>query len=83
MGIDMCGWVEIRNRFVQDSHPRRMLDGWDGVILIDHLVDRNLDMFGMLFGVGNFANLPPVVGVRGLPMDISKEASNNYLRWSS
>ena len=66
MGVDMGGWIEYKdsNRNRYTSLPPAALF-WHGIIKTNSLVGRDLDMFGMLFGISNYTNLAPVVGVRG------------------
>jgi len=66
MGVDMCGWVEVKD--VRSFIPAERQE-WHGVVTTNFIVDRDYDMFGLLFGIQNFCNLPPVVGTRGFPVD--------------
>ncbi len=84
MGVDMGGWIEYKdsNRNRYTSLPPAALF-WHGIIKTNSLVGRDLDMFGMLFGISNYTNLAPVVGVRGLPPDISREAKESSKDWAT
>ncbi len=74
MGVDMSGWVEVKDANKYGGVISPAGQRWHGVIQTNYIIGRDLDMFGMLFGIENFTNLPPVAGVRGLPLDISHEA---------
>ena len=65
MGVDIHGWVEVRDRSTER---------WHGIVFIDHLVSRTYDAFGCLFGVRNDAHFRPLAQGRGLPADVSDEA---------
>ena len=71
MGTDAQGWIEFR--------PPWSPEAWNAVIRIGPLVDRHYDMFGLLFGVRNFAQFPPVAAGRGIPGDLSNRARDEYL----
>lgn len=81
MGIDLSGWVEVRQPYQGITPPPP--EKWQGVIKADNVADRSYDMFGCLFGVGNYANFIPVVELRGLPDTISDEAGDDFLRWET
>ena len=78
MGTDISGWVEVAEEWNYLNAPPET--HWDAVVLIDSLVGRSYDMFGLLFGVTNYANLPPVVAGRSLPPDTSDLALEHYCR---
>ncbi len=78
MGKNIRGWVEVRSQHAGIIPPYRVT--WYGIIAIGNLLDRNLDMFGSLFGVA-MSHFVPVAPNRGLPSDISEEASDDYLTW--
>lgn len=44
-------------------------DGWFGVIDPSPLLPKHNDLFGLLFGVANFAGFQPLFANRGLPSD--------------
>jgi hypothetical protein len=69
MGTDIYGWVEVRDP---------VTGAWGGVVKLDHLVPRDYDAFGCLFGVMNYANFRPVAPARGLPPDVSDELTQDY-----
>ena len=83
MGVDMSGWVEYKDAQKYGGVIPPAAQRWHGVVMIDFLVGRDLDMFGMLFGIENYTNLPPVVGVRGLPPAISREAKKSSEDWAT
>ena len=67
MGTDIHGWVEV---CWQDDDETQ----WYGAICATNLLWQNYYLFGGLFGVRNSAGFVPVVGLRGLPEDVSHEA---------
>ncbi|MDE2589117.1 MAG: hypothetical protein KGL95_05580 [Patescibacteria group bacterium] len=76
MGLDILGWVECFD-------PTSVR--WVGVVkLAPVIAERNSDVFAWLFGVRwNSDNplhqdLPPVAAKRGLPADVSHEATRDY-----
>lgn len=71
MGVDIFGWVEVREPY-HSSHMSRLR--WNGAINIRALVNRNYTMFGLLFGVRNnvFGFSTPFAH-RGIPDDRSFE----------
>lgn len=62
MGTDIAGWVEV----LQDT-------GWQGVIFVWPLVEREYGVFGSLFGVRNEDDFVPAFPARGVPEDASTE----------
>jgi hypothetical protein len=62
MGTDIAGWVEV----LQDT-------GWQGVIRVWPLVEREYGVFGSLFGVRNEDDFVPAFPSRGVPDDASTE----------
>lgn len=80
MGKNIRGWVEVRREYTGVKPPYNI--NWYGVIAVGSLLDRNLDMFGSLFGVAK-SHFIPIAASRGLPTDISEEAVNDYLIWDS
>lgn len=83
MGIDMSGWVEVKDANKYGGVIPLAAQRWHGVVQTNFLVGRHLDIFGMLFGIENFTNLPPVVGVRGLPPDLSSQSKEDIERWET
>ncbi|MDQ2799891.1 MAG: hypothetical protein M3Y13_09630 [Armatimonadota bacterium] len=79
MGIDIHGWVEVRRHYKGAIPPHDVQ--WHGVIAIYQIMQRNYDMFSCLFGIQPYAQFNPVAAGRGLPCDISEEASDDYLTW--
>ena len=65
MGTDIHGWVEV-------YHDPFIQNGWGRCIDIENIVGRNYDMFGMLFGVRNFANWEPLADSRGFPSFVDR-----------
>lgn len=78
MGKDIRGWVEVRRHYEGVKPPYNV--SWYGVIVIGNLLDRNYDMFGSLFGVTT-SRFTPIAPNRGLPSDISEQATDDYLTW--
>lgn len=74
MGCDIHGFVEIR------PYPKRNND-WTGLFAIDYILSRNYDLFGLLFDVRNYSHFVPVAARRGLPEDVSEEASEECGSW--
>jgi hypothetical protein len=64
MGVDLSGWVEIRDHRWGE---------WHGVIRIDSLVHRSYGMFASLFGLRNYGRFRPTAEGRGVPDDWSSE----------
>jgi len=83
MGVDLRGWVEVKDTNKYGGIIPPVGQRWHGVVKANYLADRNLDLFGMLFGISNFTNLPPVVGVRGLPPDLSLASKQDYVAWET
>jgi hypothetical protein len=66
MAISAGGWVEVKTAY----------SGWVGAIHVDQIINQSYDVFGCLFGVANHTGLRPPVPIRGLPVDLSLEATN-------
>lgn len=65
MGIDICGWVEIR---LVAEEPAI----WGPVVNVGLLADRSTEMFSWLFGVRKRDDgFAPIAAKRGLPTDVS------------
>jgi len=79
VGIDIHGWVEVRRHYMGAIPPYDVC--WHGVVTIYQIIQRNYDMFSWLFGIEPYAQFIPIVPKRGLPGDISEEASDDYLTW--
>jgi hypothetical protein len=73
VGTDIYGWVEY-----WDPH----IEAWIGVIkLVDLVSARNYELFHWLFGVHKremWQDFSPIAADRGLPLDASAEAANDY-----
>jgi hypothetical protein len=63
MSADISGWVEIQD---QNDH-------WQGIVQIDHLVQRSHGMFSHLFGDKDDDDPDVIVGRRGIPVPHSVE----------
>ena len=61
MSTDIHGYIEIR----QDNGT------WVTRGNISECVGRNYEMFGLLFGVRNYAHYDPIAPFRGIPLDVS------------
>ena len=61
MGCDIHGWIEIK------PYPKTSPEHWESVVDIGHIVGRNYDMFGLLFGVRNYPNYQSIAEMRGIP----------------
>lgn len=72
MGCDIHGWVEVNNY----GH-------WYEYINAGHLLHRNYEMFGILFGVRNYGNFVPIAEGRGIPLDASNVVKADYERWGA
>jgi hypothetical protein len=68
VGVDLCGWIECRPLYPQDSLQ------WDAVTNLYYLAEgRDYDAFACFFGVKNYARFRPIADRRGVPSDASKE----------
>ena len=74
MAVGINGWMELR-------HRPRFPERWVGAVKISSLVIGHYDMFSCLFGVPPYAPFEPIAAGRGLPKDLSEEASDEYLTW--
>ena len=73
MGVDIHGWIEVK----------APIDEWRGVVKLDGIgPNQRYDLFGCLFGVMNLVNFRPIAPERGLPADLSHEATGELVRWS-
>jgi len=79
LGTDIHGWVEVRRHYEGVTPPHDVQ--WHGVITISEIIQRNYDMFSCLFGMKPYAQFTSIAPNRGLPGDISEEASDDYLTW--
>lgn len=67
MGVDLNGMVEVCEHGY-----------WFGVINADVLIRRHYDLFGLLFGVTNYAGFRPLFADRGLPADCDLVLRRRY-----
>jgi hypothetical protein len=74
MGCDIHGFVEV-NQFPQQKN------GWYAIIDIAHLVGRNYDMFGQLFGIRNYTGFKPIAPDRGVPKLLSWTVREELEKW--
>ena len=83
MGKDIRGWVEVQRYYKRPIPPYDNYNTWYGIITVSDLLNRNYDMFSSLFGgtFFSFAQFRPIAADRGLPKDISEQASDDYLTW--
>lgn len=66
MGADIHGWVEVRNRRHEAMWDQRdSTEDWHAIVKIDHLVDRNYNLFSGLFGHRNPGQFPSAAPGRG------------------
>ncbi len=72
MGTDICGYIEVRSA----TQPPT----WRAVHLLGQGDDdlRCYDLFGLLFGIRNYAHFMPVAERRGLPADANPQACRAY-----
>lgn len=68
MGVDIYGWVEIRESV---DNTTQVALSWEGLLDINLIVERSYGMFGSLFGVRNEDGFAPVAAHRGIPFDAS------------
>lgn len=68
MGVDIDGWIEVRDKPLDDFFSEIT---WFGVIQVGVLLHRNTNAFGCLFGVRNPSGFVPIAAHRGLPPDAS------------
>lgn len=73
MGCDIHGWVEI--------NPYKDDPWWSPCIEINSILGRNYDMFGLLFGVRNYATFNPIAENRGIPKNASSIVKNDIKEW--
>ena len=74
MGTDISGWVEIYDE--ED-------DLWDGVIAASSLMDRDYQIFGILFGVRCQDHFSPVAPARGIPENVSPQVEDELKDWQT
>ena len=70
MGCDIHGFIEVKTG-----------DTWEAAEDIRDDVQRNYDMFGMLFGVRNYVGFAPIAPQRGIPTDAATKTQQEYQRW--
>jgi len=65
MSTDIDGWIEVWDEYAE---------AWRAVMVVNNtLVDQDYDVFGLLFGVRNYAGFEPVAPARGAPLDASRQ----------
>jgi hypothetical protein len=69
MGCDIHGFIEVGSQ-----------GEWVMYKNIKEYVNRNYDMFGLLFDVRNYCGYDPIAARRGLPADVSDETRESYGR---
>jgi hypothetical protein len=75
MGTDISGWVEVSST----EHAGRRSAEWNAAIDVSHLVGRNYDMFGSLFGVKDYGHFRPIAANRGVPDSLSLTVEREVL----
>ena len=70
MGVDIHGWVEFKPE-----------DEWVGAFQISRLVERDYDVFGLLFDIRNALDVKPVAPGRGIPTDASFATGWDWDDW--
>lgn len=76
MGVDIYGWVEVKEP--RANNPNFSLK-WRALMDISLVVERSYAIFGSLFGVRNEDGFSPIAAGRGFPHD----ASDRVLRDSA
>ena len=77
MGCDAHGYLEFRYEYEEeDPYHKAKYSSWTG-INIGEMLDRNYDIFAMLFGVRNDQGYKPLAYNRGLPTDISSNVQED------
>ncbi len=73
MSVDISGVIELRGAISAGSPEE-----WIGIINLEQLVERNYGIFGALFGVRNSDGFIAAFPDRGLPLNLSREASTQF-----
>ena len=82
MGMDIHGFIEVRNSYIDSSEPDDdvPLLRWHPAIGLDHVYDgRSYAAFGCLFGVRG-RSFEPLAANRGFPRDASRAATRAFER---